>query len=121
MNEKHPTGPAASTAPRGGDAVIAFMADCMEDPALRAKAVSDPAGMLAERGIALPEGFDVRMVANSDDTFHVVLPPGPNAVLEDEALAGAVGGSTYGCVSSVSTLPSCFGTGGTASTSELQG
>ena len=116
MNEKHPTGPAAATAPRDGDAITAFMVDCMEDPALRAKAVSDPAGMLAERGIALPEGFDVRMVVNSDDTFHVVLPPDPNAMLEDEALAGTVGGSTAGTLSTVSTIPSCLGTGSTAST-----
>ena len=120
MNQKQQTAPDATMAPRDGDAVTAFVVDCMEDPAFRARAVSDPAGTLAERGIAMPEGVDVRTVVNSDDTFHVVLPPDPNALLEDEALAGTVGGSTFGTLSCVSTFPSCIGTGGTASTSEIQ-
>ena len=120
MNETHPTGRDAAMALQDGGTMAAFLVDCMEDQALRAQAVSDPVGTLAERGIALPEGMDVRMIANSDDTFHFVLPPDPNAVLEDEALAGIAGGSTFGTLSSVSTFPSCLGTGGTASTSEIQ-
>ena len=69
---------------------------------------------MAERGIALPEGVDVRVVANGGDTVHFVLPPDPNALLEDEALNSVAGGATavpgqtaaccssgYGCGSSL--------------------
>ena len=119
MNETNQTASGMS-ALRSGAAMVALAVDCLEDPALHAKMVSDPSGMLAERGIHLPDDVDVRVVANSGDTFHVVLPPDPNSDLGDEALNSVAGGfnslACAGTASSFGTLPSCISTGGTAGT-----
>ena len=111
MNRTHPAGPDKAMVHGDDAAMISFVADCMEDPALRSKAVSDPAGTLAERGIALPEGVDVRLVVNSGDTLHVVLPPDPNAVLEDEELGGVAGGATAVLGQTAACCSSGYGTG----------
>lgn len=83
-----------------------------DDPALRARAEEDPLGVLAEYGVEIPEGADARIVANTDDTVHLCVPPDPNERLEDESLVGVSGGScasTAATLGSVSTIPSCGG------------
>ena len=120
MNEQHPTGRDTSVPSVDGITMASFTAACAADPALRDKVVSDPAGALAERGLELHEGVDVKVVINDDDIFHLVLPPDPNSVLEDEALGSVAGGfNTLACAgtaSSFGTVPSCVSTGGSAST-----
>ena len=120
MNEQHPTERDTVPPMPNGAAMASFASACMTDPALRARIVSDPAGTFAEHGLELPEGFDVRITVNSDDTFHLVLPPDPNSALEDEALNNVAGGfNTLACAgtaSSLGTIPSCASSGGCAST-----
>ena len=96
-----------------------------DDPALRARLDSgDMAGELAELGIALPDGVEARFAANTDDTYHVALPPNPNTTLADEALTQVSGGSTLGsagCVGSMSSFacstgPSSIGSASSAGT-----
>ena len=96
-----------------------------DDPELRARLdAGDAAGALDELGLDLPPGVEARFAANTDEVFHVVLPPNPNKTLADEALIQAVGGSTAGSAGTVGTMssfacstgPSCIGSGGTAST-----
>ena len=111
MNWMHTVGPYKAMAHDDGAAMLSFVSDCMEDPALRSKAVSDPVGTLSEHGIEPPEGFDVQMAANSSDTFHFVLPPDPNAALEDEALNSVVGGATAVFGQTAACCSSGYGTG----------
>ena len=66
----------------------------------------DVSDSLAELGIDLPSGIQARIVADTHETFHVVLPPDPNVELSDEALDMVAGGKTAGTAA----------TGGTAST-----
>jgi nitrile hydratase alpha subunit len=58
----------------------------------RSRAVSDPRGVLAEFGVPIADGVEVRVVDSTADIRYVVLPtrpPGTEAMTEDE-LAGLV-------------------------------
>ena len=72
--------------------VFSFVQEFHSDPELRARCESDPHGVLAENGVGVPLGYDVRFVADTADVHHFVLPPDPNASLDDEDLDMVVGG-----------------------------
>ena len=80
-------------------------AACWKDEALKARFMSDPKAVLAEHGIAVPDGMDVTVVENTDSNLHITLPraPGDIARLSDEELGVAAGGSN--CVASHSPFP----------------
>ncbi len=96
-----------------------------DDAALRLRIEDgEVADFLSELGIALPPGIEARVVANTAETFHVVLPPDPNVVLSDESLAMVAGGKSAGSAGSVgsassfgcSSSPSSVSTAGSAAT-----
>ena len=63
-----------------------IVARAWSDPDFKARLVSDPAAVLAEEGIAVQEGTELRVVENTDSIRHFVLPAHPG----DEQLADAV-------------------------------
>ena len=68
------------------------VADALENDAeFRAAMREDPNAAMAERGLDEMH-VDVRVVADTEDTFHVVLPPAPNADLADDELDSVAGG-----------------------------
>jgi len=75
-----------------------LFAACWKDDALKARFMADPGAVLAERGIEMPEGMDVTVVENTDNTVHITMPMAPDghAELSDEELAGAAGGLSIG-------------------------
>ena len=79
------------------------------DADLRARAEADPRAVLVERGLdeLAPSGAEVRIVANTGDTIHFILPPDPNAQMSDESLLNISGGFCGG-ISPPSTPP-CHG------------
>lgn len=101
----------------------AFGDDYRADPALRARAEADPRGVLAERGVEIPPAVDARIVANTGEAFHLVLPPDPNAALEENVLdavsAGAV--NCWGSIGTLSTVPSCAGSASTIGSASSAG
>ena len=73
------------------------VAKAWRDEAFKQRLHADPAGVLREHGIALPAGRQVRVVENTDQVTHVVLPAKPTG-LSDEQLdqvAGGAGGRCY--------------------------
>ena len=93
--------------------IAAFAQNLADDPALRSRAASEPRAVLTEHGIRAPEGRELRIAANTADTFHVVLPPDPNSALADVQLDAVAGGSstaqrTVQSFKSASTIISCF-------------
>ena len=66
--------------------------DYHDDPQFRAQLDEAPRATLAARGLTLPATGDVRVVANTKDVFHVVLPPALNVEMTDEALTKTAGG-----------------------------
>ncbi len=49
--------------------------DSWSDAGLRARLLGDPATVLAERGITLPAGTEVRVVEAGDRVLYLTLPP----------------------------------------------
>ena len=67
--------------------------DCATDPDLQAELDADPRAFFAARGYDIPAGPDVRVVANTPEVLHVVMPRNPNAAIADEELARVAGGT----------------------------
>ena len=53
----------------------------------------DPRAVLEEWGIGIPPAMELHVVANTGDTYHVIMPLDPNATLADEALSVVYGGT----------------------------
>jgi hypothetical protein len=75
----------------------ALIAACWKDDALKQRFLSEPHAVLAEHGMDVPEGMNVNVVENTDNTVHVTLPAAPvgSAELSDEELEDAAGGCLY--------------------------
>ena len=88
------------------------------DPDYRRQVEADPVVAFREQGMELPSNIAVRVLANTDDTLYVVLPPDPNMDLGDEMLTAVAGGKlgkgTYGTLGSFGTLATPVSTATTA-------
>jgi hypothetical protein len=64
------------------------------DPAYKAKLLSDPRAVLTEAGVGIPAGTKVKVIEDTADTKHFVLPATPSdaAELSDEELEKVAGG-----------------------------
>jgi hypothetical protein len=71
-----------------------LFAACWKDEALKARFMSDPKAVLAEYDMPVPDGIDVNVVENTDNTVHITMPAAPAgaADLSDEELSNAAGG-----------------------------
>ena len=99
-----------------------------DDPPWRARIDGGEAGavsaLMSEIDLTPAPGASIRVRANDDRVFHVIMPPDPNMEVADETLSGVVGGARAGTMSSMSsagtagcsTAPSTLGTAGCAST-----
>ena len=78
--------------------LAALFAACWKDEALKARFLSDPKAVLAEYGIDVPDGIDVNVVENTDNTVHITMPMAPAGAgeLSDEELTNAAGGKSNG-------------------------
>jgi hypothetical protein len=76
------------------NALTDLFAACWKDDALKARFMADPKAVLAERGIEMPDGMNVTVVENSDNTVHITLPKAPDGheELSMEELSQAAGG-----------------------------
>ena len=60
----------------------------------RQRLIAEPAAVLAENGVSLPEGARVRVVEFSEGDVIVPLPERPSGALSDEDLEKVAGGVT---------------------------
>ena len=83
-----------------------LIAACWKDDALKQRFLSDPHAVLAEHGMDVPEGMNVNVVENTDNTVHVTLPAAPegHAELSDEELSAAAGG----CSNKYNSMAACI-------------
>jgi hypothetical protein len=75
------------------DAWQQLVARAWSDPALKAKLLADPAGVLKANGLTVPKGIAVKVLENTDKVLNLVLPvkPAP-AELSEAELHQAAGG-----------------------------
>ncbi len=69
-----------------------MVADAWSDDSYKQRLLTDPAGAFQERGLTPPADKQVRIVEDTADTVHVVLPAQPTE-LSDEQLDQAAGGA----------------------------
>ena len=69
-----------------------MVAQAWSDDSYKQRLLTDPAAVMAERGLTAPAGKQLRVVEDTADTVHVVLPARPNE-LSDEQLDQAAGGA----------------------------
>ncbi len=69
-----------------------LVAKAWSDDEFKVELLSDPMRVFKENSIEVPEGIEVRMVENTADTMHFILPPKPSDELSDEQLESAAGG-----------------------------
>ena len=62
------------------------------DPAFRAKLLADPRATLLAEGVQVPADVTIKVVENTGDVIHLVLPARPSDALSDEALAAISAG-----------------------------
>ena len=63
-----------------------------EDEMFKVELLTDPAKVLAEKGVRLPSGLTLCIHENTQDTVHLVLPFEDSDELDDDALDGVSGG-----------------------------
>ena len=102
-----------------------FSAEWHSDEKLRARIEGgDFAPFFEAMDADMPEGIQLRIVADTDQVQHLALPADPTKRLRDSEMQDISGGSSLGSASSVGsagcflciTAPSTFGTAGTAGT-----
>jgi len=62
------------------------------DPAYKARLLSEPRKVLSEAGLNPPPNLDVKVVENTNNLVHLVLPPPPSAEISEDSLALVSGG-----------------------------
>ena len=67
------------------------VAHAWSDDGFKQRLMDDPATVLQEQGLTVPAGKQVRVVEDTEETVHVVLPARPTE-LSDEQLDQAAGG-----------------------------
>ena len=74
-----------------------LFAACWKDEALKQRFMADPKAVLAEYGMDVPDGLDVNVVENTDNTVHITMPAPPSGHqdLSDEELSNAAGGALF--------------------------
>lgn len=68
------------------------MAKCRSDPVFKARLLADPVAVLQAEGVALPQGVQWRVVEDTEQLRHFVLPTCPTDVSDAdlEQVAGGV-------------------------------
>ena len=75
-----------------------LIAKALKDPKFREALKKDPAAAVEkELGIKVPKGLKIRIVEDSADTVHLVLPPAAQSGRLNEDQLGSVSGGTAAC------------------------
>lgn len=97
-----------NTAAHHASLKLATLADqTRADPEFRARLKDEPRAALRSYGLELLPEMEVRVVENTGEVAHVVLPPNPNTVLADHALVGIAGGTGSPAGGTIGSYPSC--------------
>lgn len=79
------------------------------DESLRSRLMENPAEVLQERGIDIPDGVDVRVVEDSENCHTITLPPFVGASMAEAQMNAAANNATWACTTCTATTPICAG------------
>jgi hypothetical protein len=66
-----------------------LVAEVWADEDLKRRLIADPASVLQEYGIEVPQGVELNVVEDTDQVRHLILPPSPSDDLSDEDLTAS--------------------------------
>ncbi len=71
-----------------------LVAKAWSDPAFKARLMREPKTVLAEAGLGLPKGIDLKVIETTGTTAYFILPAPPKDVeLSEEALSSVAAGA----------------------------
>gem|GEM_PF-760869 len=73
-----------------------LIAQCWADEAFKQRFIADPAAVMKEAGLEVPEGVEFKVAENTDKVQYILLPEKPGE-LSDEQLDGVSGGGGRQC------------------------
>ena len=73
-----------------------LISQCWADEALKQRFIADPAAVLKESGLEVPEDMEFKVVENTDKVNYILLPPKPGE-LSDDQLDAVAGGRINNC------------------------
>lgn len=76
-----------------------LVAKAWADDELKQRLLAEPSAVLEEHGIEVPSGIELRVVEDTDEIYHLVLPASPAGDLLDEELTSSIGFDSFsgGC------------------------
>ena len=76
-----------------------LVAKAWTDDDLKQRLLAEPSAVLAEYGIEVPPGIELRVVEDTNEVCHLVLPASPAGDLLDEELTSSIGFDSFsgGC------------------------
>ena len=74
-----------------------IIAKALQDESFKKKLIADPAGTLKAEGLDIPEGKTLKVVADTENTQHIVL-PAISGEVTDEMLESIAAGNSWGSV-----------------------
>jgi hypothetical protein len=69
-----------------------IVAKAWTDAAFKKRLLADPAAALKESGVEVPRGLQVKVVENTDQVRHLVLPTKPSGEISEADLEKVAGG-----------------------------
>ena len=73
------------------------VAKAWQDDSFKQRLLSDPATVLAESGLTVPDGIEIKVLENTDTTRHFIMPT-PNRELSADQLDHVAGGGSNSCM-----------------------
>jgi len=73
-----------------------LIAKAWSDPAFKARLVADPGAVFRAEGFHIPDGQEIKVLENTENLRHFVLPAAPGE-LTDEQLERVAGGERGWC------------------------
>jgi len=75
-----------------------LIAKALKDPKFREELKKDPAAAIEkEFGVKVPSGMKVKVIEDSAEAVHLVLPPAKSAEINDKDLDKVAGGCNHTC------------------------
>jgi hypothetical protein len=81
-----------------------LVARAWSDEAFKARLLAEPGSVLAEHGVEIPAGLEIRAHESTPTLVHLTLPPAPSEDLSDEQLDAVAGGNTAGTAGTAGTI-----------------
>lgn len=84
-----------------------IVARAWADDAFKARLLTDPKSVLRENGLEPPAGAEVRIVEDTPEVRHFVLPASPTAELSEEELSPVAGADSFSGICGMSGRCGC--------------